>query len=154
MPAARRRIVLVVHIASSVALMGEVWVLVVLNLRATLTADPVLARSAYTLMETLIFAGGIPLSLISLASGITLALTSKWGLLRHYWVFTKLLLQIAVILVGMLVFDPAGLAAAGAAPPASQWTQVAVVSSQLVMLLTATILSVFKPRGRMPSARG
>lgn len=153
-PAARRRLIMVVHIASAVALMGEVWVLVVLNLRATLTDDPVLARSAYTLMETLVFAGGIPLSLTALASGITLAVTSKWGLARHYWVFTKLLLQIAVILVGMLAFDPAGMASAGVASPASHWAQVAVVSSQLVMLLTATTLSVFKPQGRMPRLRG
>jgi hypothetical protein len=138
----------------SVALLGEVWGLVALNLYATATidSDRELARSAYRLMEVLVFAGGIPLSLLALVTGVVLAVTSHWGLVRHYWVFTKLLLLIAVILSGMLLFQPAPTAAAiadGSVSDGQQVRQVAVVAVQLGMLGTATVLAVFKPRRRI-----
>ncbi|WP_141576241.1 hypothetical protein [Actinomadura sp. WMMA1423] len=44
--------------------------------------------------------------------------------------------------------------AGGAVVPAGRrWEQVAVVSCQVLMLLTATALSVFKPRGRVGGRR-
>ncbi|WP_242890898.1 hypothetical protein [Actinomadura litoris] len=151
-----RKSILLVHVAASVALLGEVWGLVVLNLTATLTGDLGLARAAYRLMGALVFAGGIPLSLTALASGVALGLGSHWGLVRHTWVFAKLLLLLGVILCGMLLFTPEAMAEAmrapahgGARPEGRQWGQVAVVSTQLAMLLTATGLSVFRPRGRL-----
>ncbi|NDU73678.1 DUF2269 family protein [Actinomadura sp. DSM 109109] len=148
-----RKTVTVVHVVSSVALLGEVWGLVLLNLTATLTADGTLAHSAYRLMGVLVFGGGIPLSLTALATGVALATGSPWGLARHYWVLAKLVLLVLVVLAGMLLFTPEALAdatAGGAAPDAGrQWEQVAVVSCQLAMLITATALSVFKPRGRV-----
>ena len=148
-----RKVITVVHVVASVALVGEVWGMVLLNLTATLTGDGTLANSAYRLMGVLVFGGGIPLSLTALVSGVLLAVGSRWGLARHYWVFAKLLLLIGVILAGMLLFTPEAMAdatAGGASAPAGrQWTQVAVVSAQLAMLLTATALSVFKPRGRI-----
>ncbi|WP_242910124.1 hypothetical protein [Actinomadura terrae] len=155
-----RKSILALHIAASVALLGEVWGLVVLNLTATLTDDTGLARAAYRLMGALVFAGGIPLSLFALASGIALGVGSHWGIARHAWVFAKLLLLIGVILCGMLLFTPeamadamAGAARGGARPEGRQWAQVAVVSAQLAMLLTATGLSVFRPRGRLRWSR-
>lgn len=156
-----RKAVLIVHIIASVALLGEVWGLVVLNVTATLTTDTALAHAAYRLMESLVFAGGIPLSMVALGSGITLSLSSRWGLFRHYWVFAKLLLLIAVILCGMLLFTPVEVADAvqrGTQSAAWQWEQVAVLTAQLAMLITATVLSVLKPRrrigaGESPAAR-
>ncbi|MEU8122944.1 hypothetical protein AB0C21_29885 [Spirillospora sp. NPDC049024] len=152
-----RKTITVVHVVASVALLGEVWGLVLLNLTATLTSDGTLAHSAYRLMSVLVFGGGIPLSLTSLATGVALATGSAWGLARHYWVLAKLVLLIAVILAGMLLFTPEAMAdatAGGADPSAGrQWWQVAVVSCQVVMLLTATALSVFKPRGRVGGRR-
>ncbi|TDD19255.1 hypothetical protein [Nonomuraea diastatica] len=157
-----RKTVLVIHIIVSVALLGEVWGLVVLNTAATLTNDLGLAHAAYRLMPNLVFAGGIPLSLTALVTGITLGLTSHWGLFRYYWVTVKLGLLVAVICVGMFLFDPEGMAAAtegGAAAAASgQWSQVTALGAQIVMLIASTVLSVFKPRWKLrvtpvPAAR-
>lgn len=148
-----RKAIVVLHVIASVALLGEVWVLVVLNLTATLTDDVTLAHAAYRLMHRLISAGGAPLSLTGLGTGVLVGLSSPWGLLRHYWVFVKLLLLVGVIAVGILLFTPDQLAAAfqsGERPLPHQWEQVAVVSSQLAMLVLATTLSVVKPRGRLP----
>ncbi|WP_431913697.1 hypothetical protein [Nonomuraea jabiensis] len=144
-----RKTVMVIHVIASVALVGEVWGLVVLNTAAALTKDAGLAHAAYRLMPALVFAGGIPLSLIALISGITLGLTSHWGLFRYYWVAAKLVLLVAVICVGMFLFDPEGMAAAIVLPASRQWGQVAALGTQIAMLVTATTLSVLKPRRRL-----
>ncbi|SEG98379.1 hypothetical protein SAMN05444920_111303 [Nonomuraea solani] len=148
-----RKAVLVIHVIASVALLGEVWGLVVLNTAAALTKDLELAHAAYRLMPLLVFAGGIPLSVTALITGITLGLTGHWGLFRHYWVTVKLVLLVAVICAGMLLFDPEGMAAVTeggrAAGATRQWSQVAVPGAQIVALMTATALSVFKPRGKL-----
>jgi hypothetical protein len=153
MPPRIRKTVMVIHIVVSVALLGEVWGLVVLNTAAALTKDLELAHAAYRLMPALVFAGGIPLSLAALISGITLALTSHWRLFRYYWTAAKLVLLVAVICVGMFLFDPEGMATATAGPTAAasgrQWGQVALLGTQIVMLMTATALSVFKPRRKL-----
>ncbi|AYY12601.1 hypothetical protein EF847_07660 [Actinobacteria bacterium YIM 96077] len=147
-----RKTILVIHVIASVALLGEVWTLVALNLYSTLAADNELARAAYQLMDVLVFAGGIPLSMTALVTGVALALGSHWGLVRHYWVFAKLLLLIAVICLGMFLFQPGVMAQAieqGSESDTQQWRQVLVVTAQLIMLVTATTLSVFKPKGRI-----
>ncbi|WP_051301627.1 hypothetical protein [Actinomadura rifamycini] len=152
-----RKTLLLVHVLASVGLVGEVWALVMLNLAATVTADAALVEPAYRLMPVLVMSGGIPLSFIALATGIALGLGSKWGVLRHRWVFAKLLLLVVVILFGALLGQPEALAEAAAAgtlpDTARRWREVAVVAVQLAMLLAATGLSIFKPRGRMPWPR-
>ncbi|NUP69054.1 MAG: hypothetical protein HOW71_43575 [Nonomuraea sp.] len=147
-----RKSVVVIHVIVSVALLGEVWGLVVLNVAATVTNDLGLARAAYRLMPYLVFAGGIPLSLSALASGVTLGLTSHWRVFRHYWTMVKLVLLVAVVCVGMFLFDPEGMAAAVPGPSLAgrQWGQVAALGAQIVMLMAATALSVFKPRAKIP----
>jgi hypothetical protein len=147
-----RKALLTLHIALAVGLLGEVWALMVLNTYSTLTPDQELARSAYRLMEVLVFASGIPFSVLTLIIGIVLAVTSPWGLTRYYWVFVKLLLALAVPLFGMFLFQPAVRAAAieaGTSATGDQWLQVTVVTTQLVMLVAATTLAVFKPRWRL-----
>lgn len=151
-----RKALVVLHVVTSVALLGELWGLVVLNLTAVLTAEDQVAYVAYRLMQRLIFAGGAPLSLTALATGVVVALASPWGLLRHYWVFAKLVLLVGVVLSGMLFFTPEDLAAAtrdGTRPTSWQWQQVAVVAAGVVMLVASTALAVVKPRGRLPWAR-
>ena len=39
----------------------------------------------------------VPLSLLSLITGAALSLGTKWGLLRHYWVLAKLLMNVVAI---------------------------------------------------------
>jgi len=140
-----RKTLVVIHVIVSVALAGEVWGLVVLNVAATLTKEPGLAGAAYRLMPYLVFAGGIPLSLTALASGVVLGLTSHWRLFRYYWTAIKLGLLVAVVCVGMFLFDPAGMAAAVArsSPARRPWGQEAALGAEIVMLIAATGLSVF-----------
>ena len=101
-----RRIVLTTHIVASVGLLGDVAVYLAVATRAATTSDPALQSACYELLTMFGFVFGIPLSLASLATGVTLGLGSKWGVLRYPWVTTKLALNVSVILVGALVLGP------------------------------------------------
>lgn len=147
-----RKLALTVHVAASVALLGTTAATLVLALRAALTDDGELAHATYRLMETLSFALNIPLSLLALVSGVVVGLGSKWGILRHWWVTTKLALLLAVIAIGALVVG-AGIgealeAAPGAEPASAQWRIVAGAAAAVTALLGAATLSVYKPGGR------
>ena len=139
-----RRAVLTVHIVASVGLLGNVAVIVAINVRAATTADPALAASAYELLTMFPVLFGIPLSLASLASGLTLGLGSKWGVLRYRWVTAKLLLNLSVIVVGALVIGPqtSTMSDGGGG---SEEVLIAACGYDVVALCLATWLSVFKP---------
>ena len=62
-----RRAVLTLHIVASVGLLGDVAVIVAINVRAATTSDAQLAASAYELLSIFPVLFGIPLSLTSYA---------------------------------------------------------------------------------------
>jgi hypothetical protein len=142
-----RRAVLTVHIVASVGLLGDCAGIVAINIRAATTGDPALAAASYELLEMFSIVFGIPLSFASLGTGLALGLSSKWGLLRYRWVTGKLLLNISVILVGALVIGPANAAMVDGRGGAEA-TLIAAGAYDVLVLLLATGLSVFKPGGR------
>jgi uncharacterized membrane protein len=139
-----RRIVLTAHIVASVGLLGDVAGFLAIAVRAATTPDPALEAASSELLAMFGMVFGIPLSLASIATGVTLGLGTKWGVLRYPWVTTKLVLNVSVLVVGALVLGPSidemrtgdgdagGLLIAGAA-------------YDVVALTLATTLSVFKP---------
>jgi hypothetical protein len=144
LPPRVRRATLTVHIAASVALLGTCAAIVAISARAATTADPTLAASAYELLTMFPVLFGIPLSFVSLGTGIALGLGSKWGVLRYRWVTAKLLLLLSVIVVGALVLGPQ--TAAMAAGRGGSETAPALASAYDVLALcVATGLSVYKP---------
>lgn len=153
-----RKRALTVHVAASVALLGSVATTLVLALTAATTDDDALARAGYELMRTLTLALNIPLALTALVSGIVVGLGTRWGVLRHRWVATKLALLLAVALIGALVIGR-GVEAALAAPPglepeSAQWRVVGGAAAAAAALVAATALSVYKPGGRLRARRG
>jgi hypothetical protein len=135
-----RRTLLTVHVVASVGLLGACAAIVAINVRAAATGEPAL----YELLSMFSFVFGIPLSFISLISGIVLGLGSKWGVLRYRWVTVKLVLNVAVILVGALVLGPqtAAMVDDGSG---SQAVLILGSAFDVVALTLATTLSVFKP---------
>jgi Predicted integral membrane protein (DUF2269) len=144
LPPRVRRATLTVHIATSVALLGTCAAIVAINARAATTADPTLAASAYELLTMFPVLFGIPLSFVSLGTGVALGLGSKWRVLRYRWVTAKLVLLVSVILVGALVLGPqteAMAAGRGGSEP-----MLALASAyDVIALCLATGLSVYKP---------
>ncbi len=94
-----RKALLTLHIGASVALIGSGAGITALSLIAI--GEPAGdAHVIYTTARTLVFTLGIPLSFISLLSGIALGLGTRWGVLRHRWTAAKLGLQLAIIACG------------------------------------------------------
>jgi hypothetical protein len=150
-----RRIVLTAHIVASVGLLGDVAVYLAVATRAATTSDPALQSACYELLTMFGFVFGIPLSLASLATGVTLGLGSKWGVLRYPWVTTKLALNVSVILVGALVLGPTADAMRTGDADAGGLL-IAGAAYDVAALTLATTLSVFKPgraRAREPRLR-
>ena len=80
-PAARRAL-LTLHIIAGVGLLGDTAAVLAVNVRAATTDDPALAAASYELLGMFSLLFGIPLSLLSLGSGVLLGWSSKWGVMR------------------------------------------------------------------------
>jgi hypothetical protein len=164
------RLVLTAHVVVAVGWLGVVLAKLVLGLVALTTRAPDVAGALYMAMNVLNVAFP-PLAIGTVVTGVTLSLGTKWGLIQHYWVATKLVLTVGVIatavriggrLVDQVAAAPPGGAAgagaslgaaasAGAASVLPLLTALAV--AHLLMLGAATVLSVYKPWGKTWFAR-
>jgi Predicted integral membrane protein (DUF2269) len=140
-----RRALLTVHIAASVGLLGVIAADLAINVAAATTDDPGQAAAYYDLLATFSFLFGIPLSFISLGSGVVLGRTSKWGVVRHGWVTAKLALNLSLILVGAFLLGP-GVDAMRNGDGGAEAVLIAGSAWDVVALSLAATLSVYKPR--------
>jgi hypothetical protein len=158
------KFLLTAHVATSVSWVGVEVVFLAFAIEGLLTSDSAHLRAAYLsagLLATVCYA---PVSLSALITGVLLGLRTKWGLLRYYWVLVKLVMTSALVLGGNLIVM-AGIRAAArtaAVVPADaldgalrqvRFFFVGAVSVGVVLLLTATVLSIYKPWGRTPLGR-
>lgn len=150
MPPRLRKAALFVHVVSSVGWLGAVGAYAALDIAAVSGRDVETVRAAYVAMGLTVSYVIVPLALASLLTGTVQALGTSWGLFRHYWVLVKLLLTAfatGVLLVETQTTDHlAHVAASGADPRDLPGTLLHSVGG-LMVLLAATLLSVFKPRG-------
>ena len=80
-------------------------------------------------------------------TGAALGIGTPWGLFRYRWVVVKTVLSLAVI-AGSVALNTGWIDAA-AADPSLLWPLLLSAALHQVMLLSATVLSVEKPWGRM-----
>jgi hypothetical protein len=152
LPRNARRFLLTAHIVTSVGWLGVAYALLVMALTAQAADDPATRATTYALMLSFDTAAMLPLGLAALVTGAILGLGSHWGLLRHWWVAVKLVLNIAVLVVPMLTRHPALLDAVDAAraglltDPARQVLDGSIAS--VIVLTLATVLSTYKPWGK------
>lgn len=153
-----RRLALTTHVTTSVGWLGAVAAFLALAV-VGLTGDGVeRVRGSYLAMDTVAWLVIVPLSGLSLVSGLVQSLGTTWGLFRHYWVVAKLLIAVlatAALLVHMRPISYLADVAAQAAGTALFSADLRGMRLQLmvnavaavVALLAATVLSVYKPRG-------
>jgi len=157
------RLLLVTHIMVSVGWLGLIFAKLVLGLRAMMASDaPELSGSLYGAMEVVNVAFP-PAAVATLVTGVLLSLGTRWGVLRHYWVATKLALCLAVIATGVAFVDR--LVQRSVSGPSVQavgeGTVLDIVSAPTTLLISlsaahvlmlgaATVLSVYKPWGKTP----
>ena len=143
------KLALTAHILTSVGWFGIAIVVAFCGLAAAASDDRVLASALYRTMETAPWLS-IPAGLAAVATGVLLGLGTSFGLVRHWWVVVKIVIAAAVIVTdAVLVGHVAHDAVAGRVGPPLYGSTIAHV----VVLGVATVLSVFKPRGRTPWGR-
>jgi hypothetical protein len=100
----------------------------------------------------------VPMCFASLLTGVAQSLMTPWGLFRHYWVVVKLVLTVLSTIVLLIHMKPISYLACVAA--GTEWSntdltglrfQLIIASgAALLVLLTATALSIYKPQGTTP----
>ena len=153
-----RKIVLIIHVTCSVAWIGAVLAFLALVLIAMNSAATANLLASWIAMRLIGWYVIVPLALASLLTGIIMALGTKWGLFRHYWVLISLVLTILatlVLLENMQTVNVFGLMAE------TEGTELmrlrAALNSELLhsglglaVLLVIQWLNMVKPRGLTP----
>jgi hypothetical protein len=134
---------LVVHVIASVGWLGAVIGFLVLAIAGL--ANP----AVYGAMALLAHRAIVPLCLASLVTGVVQALGSPWGLVKHYWVVFKLAITVVstlILLVHLRLIDQL------AVNPDDRGLQIQLIvapAAAIVALAIATVLAIYKPRGRL-----
>ena len=153
------------HIVVSVGWLGVVLAKVVLGALALTAVETEVAAALSTAMLRLTVAFP-PVAIGTIATGVLLSLGTKWGLIHHYWVATKLALTVGVIATAILLSDRLVQQSVWASPAQASISGtllgisssgvillLALAATHLIMLVVATILSVYKPWGKTWFAR-
>jgi hypothetical protein len=152
-----RKAVLVVHIASVGAWLGLDVAMAVVIFTAVSSDDTGTRALCFQALQLFavwpLFTAGI----VCLASGVVLGLGSKYGLVRYWWVATKLALNVLLTGLVPLALRPglSGLSELGrqlaaghlVTAPVGDMIYPPIVSP--AALLIAMVLAVFKPWGRI-----
>ncbi|RCW43958.1 hypothetical protein DFQ14_105103 [Halopolyspora algeriensis] len=157
-----RKTVLVFHIASAGAWLGIDVVMGVLVVTALSTSSERTRAVTYLGLEMFAVWPLLTAGLLCLATGVLLGLGSKYGLVRYWWVATKLVLNVVLATLVLLALRPGIVDAAdsgrallaGASPPLAVGDLVFPPVVSISALLFAMALSVFKPWGRIGNRRG
>ncbi|HEU4407768.1 MAG TPA: hypothetical protein VFS43_21060 [Polyangiaceae bacterium] len=150
-----RKFALTTHVTSSVGWLGAVATFLALAVAGLTSHDALTMRAAYLSMELTGRFVIVPLCLASLLTGLVQALGTPWGLFRHYWVLIKLVMTLLATIVLLVHMRPIRLMAVVAAETtlsAGDFGRLRVqlaadAAAALLVLLVATTLSVYKPRG-------
>lgn len=155
MPPSWRKLGLLAHIVASVGWLGAVLASLALAVVGMTADDGHLVQAAYLVMQSLGWAILVPLSVLSLATGLIQALGTRWGLVRHYWVIVKLVMNLfatAILLLYMqtlAALETTARAWSGGNPaPLRDMSPTLHSAGALILLLVAAVLSVYKPKGQ------
>jgi hypothetical protein len=156
-----RKFTLTAHVASSVGWLGSVAAYLAVALAGLTSQDPQMVRAAYLITALIGWLVIVPLSFAALLTGLVQSLGTEWGLFRHYWIVSKFALTVGAIIVLLVHMQTV-----------SRMAQIAVevslsggdhrdmrkhlvlhAAGALIVLLTTTVLSIYKPWGRTPYGR-
>jgi hypothetical protein len=140
-----RKAALTTHVCSSVGWLGAIAAFLPIAVAGNAGHDAQLVRAASMAMTWTGWYVLVPLSFASLLTGLLQSLGSVWGLFRHYWVLAKLLINIlanVMLVMFMQVLSSTGYGDSNA--PVLH----AVIA--FVLLLVATVISIYKPSGITP----
>jgi hypothetical protein len=157
MPLGLRKLALSIHLTVSIGWLGAVVAYLVLDVTVATSGDPQLVRGAWQAMGLVVASAIVPMALASLVTGLVMALGTKWGVIRHWWVLISFVLTVVATIV---LLSEAGVvtrtAAIAAAPTTSDAELLALPPTLphsvggLVVLLLVQVLNVYKPQSLTP----
>lgn len=143
-----RKALLTLHIVTSVGWLGVSAVLLTLGAAGAAGADPAVVYPALGLVGTVLLT---PLAVAAWVFGLLTSLLTPWGVFKHWWVTVKLVATTVLTVLVLFALGPTlRLAATGAALPGEAREQLlAAPIVQTVALIVVTVLSTYKPWGRL-----
>jgi len=154
-----RKLVLTAHITISVGWIGAVVAYLALVIAAMNSIDAQTLRGAWIAMELMGWFAIVPLSLISLLTGLIMSLGTKWGLFRHYWVLFSLILTIFATFILLQHMQTVSFYAGVATEMNNADVgnlrdglqgELLHAGVGLLVLIVIQVLNVYKPRGMTP----
>jgi hypothetical protein len=148
------------HIIASVGWLGLAVAKIVLEI-AAVTTDSTAVSEALNIAITMLNLSFPPAAISTIITGVLLSLGTKWGLIEHYWVVTKIVLTVAVIVTATQLGDRI-IQLSNSAPTEQMMDYGTILSilllpavlllsltlAHILMLGVATVLSVYKPWGK------
>jgi hypothetical protein len=147
---------LTIHLTLSIGWIGAVVAYLGLVIVAMTNQNDVTLRAIWIALGLIGRLVIVPLALASLLTGLIMALGTRWGLFRHYWVMISLLLTVVAVVVLMQHMQTVGYAASVAAGTDSATIGLLreALSGELIhsglglaVLLVIQVLNVYKPAG-------
>lgn len=152
MPPRVRRFALATHLTFSVGWIGAVVAYLALGVAAVSSQDAQTVRGAWIAMELTGWYVIVPLAVASLLTGLVMALGTKWGLFRYYWVLLAFALTTFATVV-LLLHMPSVSSLADEARVATG-AKLEELGGDLfhpglglVVLLAIQVLNLYKPPG-------
>ena len=137
---------LTAHVTLSVGWLGAVVAYLVLAVASYQSGEYLGA------LEVIGWYGIVPLSLGALAVGLVQSLGTEWGLFRHYWIVVKFCLTVVATTILLLHMRVVSHLAGHAYEPSNSGLErmqlVIHAAGGLLVLITTTALSTYKPWGR------
>lgn len=150
-----RSFALAVHLTCSVGWIGAVVAYLALGVAAAGSQDAQTVRGAWIAMELTGWYVIAPLAVASLLTGLIMALGTKWGLFRYYWVLVALILTTLATVV-VLLHMPTVSSLADVARDAKGARldglggDLLHAGLGLVVLLAVQVVNIYKPPGMTP----
>ena len=143
-----RKLVLTAHVTSSVGWLGAVLGYIALAATAISHGEADRIQGAFVSMETIGWLVLVPFAVATLVTGLVQSLGTEWGLVRHWWVLAKFLLTVPATAILLLHLPSVSRAAAATAPLEQRAPFMVHAVGGALILLVATVLSIYKPWGR------
>lgn len=147
-----RKLTLAMHLTVSIGWIGGVLVYLALGLLAVTSQDEQTIRAAWIAMEVSGWYVLVPLAVATVVTGLLMALGTKWGLFRHYWVLISFLLTCFAATI-LALHMPSVSSAAEVARRAEGDRLRALggdlfhPTAGLMVLLAVLVLNMYKPAG-------
>ena len=147
-----RKFALGCHLLFAIGWIGAVLAYLTLATAAEVSDSPNTVRAAWIGMELSGWYAIVPLAVASLITGLVMAVGTRWGVFRHYWVVFSLALTTFAVTV-LVLHMPTVSSHADTARDADR-AELAGLGSDLahpliglLVLLAVLVLNIYKPRG-------